>query len=126
MISLEIDEQNQIVIEIDHKLAVGQIVLGRDNSVVRCVIERRTGTIDQWREAGRRIPEGVLGWAKATLGVDRPADDVIGRRREICQACESNKDGYCGRLLRQGRRTCGCRIESKIKVAGQECPQGKW
>lgn len=41
-------------------------------------------------------------------------DEIFNERKKICEACKLNKSGVC--------TYCGCLINSKIRVASEECP----
>lgn len=45
-------------------------------------------------------------------------DDVIAKRKEICNACEFFKNGRC--------LHCGCYLSSKQRLSSESCPVGKW
>ena len=47
----------------------------------------------------------------------------VAARMAICQACPfaeigKNKKYFCGK--------CGCVLEAKTRLAGEQCPVGKW
>jgi len=60
------------------------------------------------------------------------ADDVE-KRRKICMACphlgkpkESKNILY--KLVSRGHicKICGCKVESKVRLPDEKCPEGKW
>ena len=69
---------------------------------------------------------GIVGAAKAVLGIDRAAADSITHRVRLCLGhgaaiprCEHAENGWrCG--------ACGCVVKLKIRVASEHCPVGKW
>jgi hypothetical protein len=83
-----------------------------------------------------RLARGAAGLAKAGLGIDRAAADVITMRRDICRTCSKAtlrpyKDGTEG--LTTLSRCTGCHdgklpcfIGAKTKVLSETCPLGKW
>ena len=91
-----------------------------------------------WTAAAKKIGHGVGGIIKNAVGADQAAQSVIEARREICYACEElkpcregSKKMCCGKrldVLKPGKRTCGCGIEAKIRLAGEQCPleKPKW
>lgn len=68
---------------------------------------------------GQRIARGVVGLAKAALGVDKADDAEIERRLSLCLACEHVKAtlGVVNRC-----DLCGCAIKAKIRIKGEACP----
>lgn len=69
-------------------------------------------------------PAGMVGIAKATLGIDPAPAETVEARRKTCESCPDGlyADGRCD--LRKGG--CGCRLALKWKVAGERCPRGHW
>jgi len=61
---------------------------------------------------------GIVGNIKAISGIDRPSEEVIEKRWQICKNCEHNKFLIC--------QECFCIISQKIKVASEKCPVGFW
>lgn len=88
-----------------------------------------------WATTGR-LAHGVAGYTKATLGIDAAPDELVAIRLATCEKCPENapcignvRIRCCGKLLnvlRTRRRTCGCRIAKKTRIAGEKCPLGKW
>lgn len=71
-----------------------------------------------------RLGSGIVGIAKATLGIDPAPAETVEARRTTCESCPDGlyADGRCD--LRKGG--CGCRLALKWKVAGERCPRGHW
>lgn len=68
---------------------------------------------------------GAVQAAKAVVGLDRAPANVISARLAACRRCDQatrHRDGV--RVLRC--QTCGCWIRLKIRLAGEQCPRGKW
>ena len=70
-----------------------------------------------------KIAHGASGIAKAALGIDRVDGASWARRRAVCVACEHSTHSG-GRLSRC--KLCDCFIGAKIRVKGEQCPEGKW
>jgi hypothetical protein len=81
------------------------------------------------KHAGRfpSLPEMALYGAEAlarlaVAGVQlkqvRASDELIAKRRAICNGCEFLKDSRCLK--------CGCFYEVKIRLATETCPIGLW
>lgn len=68
------------------------------------------------------IVAGVVGVAKSILGIDQADAETIKRRRDKCRQCPHAimQNGKLTRLSRCER--CGCWIELKTRVAGEQCP----
>ncbi len=64
------------------------------------------------------IAKGVIGLAKATLGIDRADATTIARRNTLCSECPK-LIRTAGVLRRCG--VCGCIIVAKIRLASQSC-----
>ena len=66
----------------------------------------------------------------ALAGNNRATPDQIEERATLCRECPSKqrKHGidWCGDPLIKTAETCGCVVWAKSRVAGEECPQGKW
>lgn len=66
----------------------------------------------------RKLAGGVklaavdLGLIGATPEPERAA------RQEACEGCEAFDFGLC--------RDCGCVLWAKVRVAGEQCPRGRW
>ena len=65
-----------------------------------------------------KLRKGVVGIAKATLGIGLASEFEIEARRSICEVCEFRQGGSCG--------ACGCYISPKTKLAEEKCPKGFW
>lgn len=66
--------------------------------------------------------KAVAGWVQA--GVPIASDEEVARRRACCLACE-HWDGLA--LRGTGRcKLCGCSTWAKIRLATEECPEGRW
>ena len=76
---------------------------------------------------------GILGLSRATLNLD-PADDATrNTRRNICANCPAaTRTKHLGRVplkVLTPASTCSvckCHITTKVKLAGETCPRGKW
>lgn len=75
-------------------------------------------------EKMRRFGRGVIGLAKASVGIDRSAETQTQARMAICKTCPSGlyKNGRCDRS--QGG--CGCYLAAKWRIASEKCPKGHW
>ena len=72
-----------------------------------------------WRKGdGSRLIKGAVGVAKAALGVQADAVEVVQERWATCLACEEHDCGRC--------KVCGCFTGAKVRLASESCPQGKW
>jgi hypothetical protein len=80
---------------------------------------------DKNKTGSARIAQGVVGLTKAIVGIDRAPDVVVAARRAICRQCDRatrHRDGV--RVLRCLEFKCW--IKQATKVAGKDCPLGKW
>jgi hypothetical protein len=75
------------------------------------------------RPAAVKIKQGMMGLAKAALGIDRASDELIRQRTEICRGCEHAKF-VAGKLASCG--LCGCIIKAKVRIPREHCPIKKW
>ena len=74
----------------------------------------------------KTVKRGLVGLLKAAVGIDPSSEEMIQKRTAQCLSCEHRKFGgerltglsYC--------KICRCRLESKIKIAGEDCPVGRW
>ena len=91
----------------------------------------------EWSDAAKRISHGIWGFIKSSFQIDRPVNEVMTARLEVCGKCEQNAPcnkllpgkRCCGKLLdvlKANSPTCGCIIANKVKIASEECPLGKW
>ena len=55
---------------------------------------------------------------KAVDGYCDVSDEVLERRKAICNACPRNDIGRC--------QVCGCFLYGKIRSAVEDCPDDKW
>ncbi len=66
-----------------------------------------------------------VGLAKLDHGISGtclPPEEVINKRRAICEGCElQSKRGLLSRC-----KPCGCFVRAKVRVATEKCPKGKW
>lgn len=77
------------------------------------------GCEDQPSRSVGDMVRGVVGLAKAELGMDAATPEVIAARKEVCLACRPHYDfGVCS--------ACGCYLAAKVKIASEKCPDGKW
>jgi hypothetical protein len=85
------------------------------SKIMRLIEGARNYIRAEWGSAQSQVPNDVAEWR---LGICRLCDEVVPciRSTRLC----------CGPLLKLGRRTCGCVLESKVKLPDQKCPIGKW
>jgi len=80
---------------------------------------------------------GATKYAKAIARGDFVDVKEFVHRREVCQSCVSltieGKSSWCGEPFVDNtnhedlsKRTCGCNLAGKLRVASERCPQGKW
>lgn len=55
---------------------------------------------------------------KSELGIDASSSETVNMRKKICESCEHYDFGVC--------ESCGCFCASKVKINGENCPEGKW
>lgn len=67
-----------------------------------------------------QVAHGVVGTAQAYFETDLPPESVISERYAICARCELHNFGQCL------HSSCGCFVGAKIRVASEQCPEGKW
>ena len=95
-----------------------------------------------WTTAAARVAKGIVGYAKATLGIDPTEGEVIDARGLVCLGdgtpehprCEHVTEcasawcpgGLCCGKIFTGDKTCGCCLSKKWKVAAERCPIEKW
>lgn len=72
----------------------------------------------------QKVVNGAVGIAKAVTGTDRPSEEVIAHRSQICNGCPRRDTmpvlgvPICG--------VCNCIINAKIVIASQSCPLNYW
>ncbi len=70
----------------------------------------------------KQIVKGIMGIAKATMGIDKTLQELYIQRLKICNNCDfciKNENKIkCGK--------CGCNLKLKAKINSEECPIGKW
>tara|TARA_R110002051_G_scaffold126604_1_gene200202 strand:+ start:206 stop:796 length:591 start_codon:yes stop_codon:yes gene_type:complete len=59
---------------------------------------------------------------KAELGIDAADEATMATRKALCLDCPIYDFGVC--LEEKGG--CGCFVAAKVRIAGEECPKGKW
>lgn len=72
-----------------------------------------------------KVIRGVVGIAKAVVGIDLAPANVIAARLKACRGCgraTKARDGV--RVVKC--RECDCFIKWKIRLAGERCPLGHW
>lgn len=74
-----------------------------------------------------KYKSGIKGLSKYYLGIDKPVDELVSKRRQICTACPKltelqNKSGTFKKVCAE----CGCFIIPKTKIKSEKCPIGKW
>jgi hypothetical protein len=91
------------------------------------------GLGELWKAAAERTRHGVVGLAKANLGIDADEPQVVADRLAICEQFELSlpqdkpvKERKCGKLLDLHGKGCGCRIDKKTRVAGENFPINLW
>lgn len=77
------------------------------------------------------IVKGAIGLSKAAIGIDKAADEVIHKRRDICRECpyatRNNQFTESNGLTSLSRcEKCSCFIAAKTKLNKEVCPLGKW
>ena len=111
-----------------------QISLEKYNEIRNKYGQPSKQTIAETVKAGFTAINSVI---RTSLGVDVAEQTEQTRRRNICQDCPSKvvvlKDGKpfsCGRIMQiskqEGKKTCGCILNMKIRDANQHCPNGHW
>jgi len=68
------------------------------------------------------IIKGGAKLLKAELGVDAADEATMKKRKALCLKCPIYDFGVCV----EEKGGCGCFVAAKIKLKGEECPQGKW
>lgn len=108
---------------------------GYTEDLMRCAVaEDANGvTFDtsrpEWAEMHRKysglqtIARGAKGIAKAMLGIDKAAPEVVAARKATCLGCEHVR--IAGGIIDQCA-LCGCAIRFKILIAREKCPADKW
>lgn len=74
-------------------------------------------------EKPREMPaptlKGAASFVAQNLGMHRePSATELSIRKGICTRCPDNDLGRCLR--------CGCYLYSKVRIASEKCPVGKW
>lgn len=69
--------------------------------------------------AWERLRKGSVGLTKVALGVDRSSDELIEARKAICEQCPHL-------IKKETCELCGCRYRQKVKLASEQCPDGRW
>ncbi|MCC7408883.1 MAG: hypothetical protein IT442_12480 [Phycisphaeraceae bacterium] len=69
------------------------------------------------------VVRGLVGLAKSHLGIDRSPDDLIAHRWQVCSSNAHGPNRCCDAGL---CTACGCHVSSKIRIASEVCPLGKW
>jgi len=59
---------------------------------------------------------------KSELGVDAADEATMDKRKALCLKCPIYDFGVCV----EEKGGCGCFVAAKVKLKGEECPQGKW
>jgi len=69
-----------------------------------------------------KVLHGAAALAKAAVGLDQAAPDVIAQRQQSCDGCMHKEKkligSWCG--------LCGCALAAKIRLASERCPAGVW
>ena len=74
-----------------------------------------------------KMRRGVVGLAKATLGVDKAPTNVVLLRRAVCEVCERAEVRRLGGVAVLRRcEACSCFILPKTAIMSEVCPEGKW
>ena len=60
---------------------------------------------------------------KAELGIDAADEATLATRKALCLDCPIYDFGVC---LEEEKGGCGCFVAAKVRIAGEECPKGKW
>jgi len=75
----------------------------------------------------KTIVIGAVGLTKVALGIDRAPDAQIEARLAECVKCPHRIFGDPDRLTNFSRcRLCKCLVKQAAKVAGKDCPDGRW
>lgn len=68
------------------------------------------------------VAKAASRWAKGGFALTKSAE--VETRLEICNSCKSyDAEGYGGV---GGCLICGCIIPAKVRLATEQCPEGKW
>lgn len=78
-----------------------------------------------------KIVHGAIGLTKAALQIDRPSEETIQSRRDICRACDfaSRNDKFPefkGLTSFSICSECSCLIAAKTVIGKETCPESKW
>jgi hypothetical protein len=70
-----------------------------------------------------KLATGGAGLAKAAIGINRAAPEIIASRRAACDACPHARVTLG---VFQNCALCGCLTAAKTTLANEKCPAGKW
>lgn len=62
--------------------------------------------------------KGLVGILKARFGVGLADPTITAERQRMCASCDQNDLWWC--------RECGCNLADKTRLAGEQCPLGRW
>lgn len=65
-----------------------------------------------------RTCKGIVGLAKAVIGIDATPRHQRQARQSTCKGCPDRRGAVCG--------LCGCVLAAKVRLKGETCPVGKW
>lgn len=75
----------------------------------------------------RRALRGVRGLAKSAMGIDKPDDPTVQKRRKICEACPRLSKNSTGIITKRSKcMECTCYYIAKTRLQKEKCPLGKW
>ena len=70
--------------------------------------------------------KGAAKIGKSVLGVGIADGATIDARRATCRVCDEIDPPKPAAIHNATCKLCGCRLQHKTRLKGEQCPEGKW